>query len=124
MNNTVEQNRQQLQNMNEIDLEQALEQANRIKYIKQLNSAQIDEERHKVKSQKIDNALVELSNEVALRISDYINGEPYNHNYEFYNAYIHISAIQNYLNSVFKAKFIVQAAPSIHDVYIRLGNQY
>ena len=66
MNNTVEQNRQQLQNMNEIDLEQA----NRIKYIKQLNSAQIDEERHKVKSQKIDNALVELSNEVALRISD------------------------------------------------------
>lgn len=93
--------------MNQIDLEQA----NRIQYIKQLTYAQMREERRKVERQKIDNELFELSNKVALRISDYINGEPYNSNYDLEdtNAIFHIDAIQNYLNSVFNVKFLVEA---------------
>lgn len=93
--------------MNQIDLEQA----NRIQYIKQLTYAQMKEERRKVERQKIDNALFELSNKVALRISDYLNGEPYNPNYDLKdtNAVFHIDAIQNYLNSVFNVKFVVTA---------------
>ena len=102
--------------MNEIDLEQA----NRIQYIKQLSYAQINEERRKVQRQKIENALVELANRVALRISDYINGEPYNPNYDLgdANAVFHIDAIQNYLNSVFNVKFVVQATTYSSSVHI------
>lgn len=102
--------------MNGIDIEQA----NRIQYIKQLNYAQINEERRKVQRQKIDNELIELSNKVALRISDYINGEPYNPNYDLSeaNAVFHVDAIQNYLNRVFNVKFVVQATTYSSIVYI------
>ena len=100
--------------MNQIDIEQA----NRIQYIKQLNYAQINEERRKVQRQKIDNELVELSNKIALRISDYINGEPYNPNYELEDAVFHIDAIQNYLNSVFNVKFVVKATTYSYKIYI------
>ena len=95
--------------MNEIGID--IEQANRIQYIKQLSYAEIKEERRKVQRQKIDNELVELANRVALRISDYINGEPYNPNYDLSdaNAVFHVDVIQKYLNSVFDVKFVVRA---------------
>lgn len=101
--------------MNEIGID--IEKA-RIQYIKQLTYAQMNEERHKAQRQKIDNALVELSNKVALRISDYINGEPYNSYYELEDAVFHIDAIQNYLNSVFNLKFVVKAGSYSYKICI------
>jgi hypothetical protein len=79
----------------------------RIEFVKQLTYQEIENNRTRHKQKKIRKELDRIANRVALRISDYIQGEYYDSWYDPQDITLCPNELERYLNSTFKATFKV-----------------
>lgn len=83
-------------------------QIEQIKQVKQLTYEKIIEHREKSYEQKDKKLLNSITNEVALRILEYMNGEQYKPWYNVGKCLVNPKTLEEHLNSVFNVEFKVE----------------
>ena len=88
--------------------EESLEKSRIIEQVKQLTYEEIEEHNCTSREQKQIKLLNSITDEVALRISEYMNGEQYNPWYNAGKCLVNPKTLEEHLNSVFNVEFRVE----------------
>ena len=88
--------------------EESLEKSRIIEQVKQLTYEEIKEHNCTSREQKQIKLLNRIADDVALRISEYMNGGEYRHSYYVGKCLVNPKTLEEHLNSVFNVKFRVK----------------
>ena len=91
-----------------METEESLEKSRIIEQVKQLTYEEIKEHNHTSYEQKQIKILNSIADDVALRISEYMNGKEYRPSYYVGKCLVNPKTLEEHLNSVFNVKFRVK----------------
>ena len=94
-------------------------QIEQIEQVKQLTYEEIEEHACKSREQKHIKRLNNIADEVALRISKYMDGEYYHPYYEVDEFYFSEKILEEHLNSVFNSGFRVQSLTKGYSIRLK-----